>query len=205
MVSISVNYFTEAHMLNRIPMLKVKIKSLAEEARIIRKSEKKNAGRTRELLYLHRVQDVRKEQRASLLAYAFLRGVPYKACEPNPKVKPDWNRVRKLVGKFGTVIPKQVGKQNDDFKAWSEDLNVRELPKYKSHKTVQACRIADIQKDLNGSAIVTPADEGCNPFSVTKEYMAKHDPQIGGYYVRYEDGYASYSPAEPFEAGYVRI
>ena len=36
------------------------------------------------------------------------------------------------------------------------------------------------------------------------EYMTKHAPQVGGYYVLYEDGYASFSPAQPFEAGYVR-
>jgi hypothetical protein len=27
------------------------------------------------------------------------------------------------------------------------------------------------------------------PFAVDAAYMRKHDPQIGGYYVQYDDGY----------------
>ena len=33
----------------------------------------------------------------------------------------------------------------------------------------------------------------------------KHDPQAGGYYVVYADGYQSFSPAQAFEEGYTRI
>ena len=36
-------------------------------------------------------------------------------------------------------------------------------------------------------------------------FVQKHNPQSGGYYVRYEDGYESYSPAEAFESGYTPI
>jgi hypothetical protein len=32
--------------------------------------------------------------------------------------------------------------------------------------------------------------------------MHKHKPQVGGYYVLYKDGYASFSPASAFEEGY---
>jgi hypothetical protein len=32
--------------------------------------------------------------------------------------------------------------------------------------------------------------------------MIKHAPQVGGYYVRYPDGYESWSPAKAFEEGY---
>lgn len=39
---------------------------------------------------------------------------------------------------------------------------------------------------------------------VNKAYLEKHNPQIGGYYVLYPDGYESWSPAEAFEAGYHR-
>jgi hypothetical protein len=40
---------------------------------------------------------------------------------------------------------------------------------------------------------------------VSLEYLDKHSPQAGGYYVVYEDGYRSYSPAAAFEAGYTLI
>ena len=40
---------------------------------------------------------------------------------------------------------------------------------------------------------------------VSQEYIDKHHPQEGGYYVQYEGGYESYSPAEAFESGYTRI
>lgn len=54
--------------------LKVKIKSLAAEAVIIRLEEKRARGQLRNELHQHRVHDVRSEQRAALLAYAFIRG-----------------------------------------------------------------------------------------------------------------------------------
>lgn len=54
-------------------------------------------------------------------------------------------------------------------------------------------------------AIITPADEGYAPFGVSEEYVTKHNPQSGGYFVVYEDGYKSFSPAKAFEEGYTRI
>lgn len=84
--------------------LRVKVKSLAAEARIIRREERRaRCGRTRESLYLHRIRDVRGEARAALLAYAFLRGREYGAAEtPGKFNRPDWKRVLALVNKFGT-------------------------------------------------------------------------------------------------------
>lgn len=37
---------------------------------------------------------------------------------------------------------------------------------------------------------------------VSTGYLAKHQPEVGGYFVLYEDGYRSFSPAGVFEAGY---
>jgi hypothetical protein len=73
------------------------------------------------------------------------------------------------------------------------------LPRYKSHKDVWALKIAAI----DGTEI-TPAEEGYAPFMVTDEYIAKHQPHVGGYYVVYQDGYKSFSPASAFEQGYTR-
>jgi len=88
----------------------------------------------------------------------------------------------------------------------------REMPRYKCVKEVWALKIAEIKQDgegenreTDGSAMITPADEGFAPFKVSAAYMNKHKPQVGGYYVRYKDGYESWSPAEAFEEGYRRM
>lgn len=64
---------------------RVKIKSLAEEASIIRLEEKRCVGVSRDsdrgCLTYHRKLVVRNEQRATLIALAFIRGVPYRVLE----------------------------------------------------------------------------------------------------------------------------
>ncbi len=97
-------------MVTQVKALKVKIKSLAAESQIIRLEENKVLGRKKPdtLLYLslreHRTADVRREQRAALLAYAFIRGKQYAACEkPATDNPPDLSRVRQLVEKFGGI------------------------------------------------------------------------------------------------------
>ena len=82
-----------------------------------------------------------------------------------------------------------------------------EMPKYRSHKEVHALKILAVQDDLDpdGGRTIVPADEGFAPFCVDREYVQKHSPQAGGYYVVYQDGYKSWSPAEAFENGYARI
>lgn len=82
-----------------------------------------------------------------------------------------------------------------------------ELPKYQSHKKVWALKIREVREHptRHQCAIITPADAGYAPFTVNAEYVAKHDPKPGGYYVVYPDGYASFSPAGAFEDGYTRI
>jgi hypothetical protein len=54
-------------------------------------------------------------------------------------------------------------------------------------------------------ATLTFTDKGYAPIEVDAAYVMKHDPQPGGYYVVYKDGYKSFSPAEAFEEGYTRI
>lgn len=53
--------------------------------------------------------------------------------------------------------------------------------------------------------MIVPAESGYAPFPVDATFMAKHKPEIGGYFVVYKDGYKSYSPAKAFEEGYTRI
>lgn len=83
-----------------------------------------------------------------------------------------------------------------------------EMPKYKCHKEVWALKIRDINtesKEIDGSALIIFVEDGYAPFTVNSEYLRKHNPQIGGYYVVYEDGYKSFSPADVFEKGYTKI
>ena len=96
-----------------------------------------------------------------------------------------------------------------------QDDTVAELPKYKCHKEVSALKIraivfdSDLARESNretdGSATITPIEEGFSSFKVDSEYVRKHNPKPGGYFVQYEDGYKSFSPAEAFEEGYTLI
>lgn len=86
------------------------------------------------------------------------------------------------------------------------------MPRYKCHKEVWALKIASIVRDgegqnreSDGSATIIPENTKYAPFQVDHNYMFKHKPEIGGYYVVYQDGYKSYSPAKAFEEGYSLI
>ena len=91
------------------------------------------------------------------------------------------------------------------------------LPKYKCHKVVGALKIARISRNwgkeahegyatrvLTG-AVLIPTDDRYDPIMVAASYVTKHTPQSGGYYVVYEDGYESFSPAAAFEEGYTLV
>lgn len=121
--------------------LRVKIKSLAAEARIIRAEEHRHHRQANKLLkktevnvravnlepprdnqkvvfitktgpsayrhqlrasvlQLHRIQDVRSEQRAALLAYAFLRGRQYRQTEQRSVKGFPFDRVLSIIKKF---------------------------------------------------------------------------------------------------------
>lgn len=80
-----------------------------------------------------------------------------------------------------------------------------EMPRYKCFKEVWALKIQEIRRQLDGDGLLVPSEEGFALLWVPIEYLQKHNPQPGGYYVVYQDGYKSYSPAEAFEAGYERI
>lgn len=83
-------------------------------------------------------------------------------------------------------------------------LTLDAMPQYKSHKIVRALKIRHVDRALGG-AVITPEDELYAAFVVDEDYVSKHDPKPGGYFVAYADGYRSWSPAETFESGYTRI
>jgi len=61
----------------------------------------------------------------------------------------------------------------------------------------------DVDEEVVG-AFITPEEDGYATFPVSRKYVLKHNPQVGGYYVVYADGYKSWSPAQAFEEGYTR-
>lgn len=139
-------------MKTQIKTLKIKIKSLAAEACIIRLEEQKACGRRkcqsgvhpdykvwlyrddelRELLHRHRVDVIRWECRHSLLAYAYLRGVPYCKVEHKPKVngkevpfpnqwvEPDWKKVLAMVNRFGSIPGKPNQTTLENLNGWRQ-------------------------------------------------------------------------------------
>ena len=87
------------------------------------------------------------------------------------------------------------------------DETQRELPKYRCHKVVHALKIKDVIKhahpdpayddavfeaspDFKGAHLMFD-DPGYMPIGVDEHWYRKHDPEPGGYYVVYDDGYSS--------------
>lgn len=89
-----------------------------------------------------------------------------------------------------------------------QSQNMRPMPRYKCHKEVWALKIEQTSYDTkdgeesDGSLLLTFENRDYAPIRVDRDYVRKHRPQPGGYYVIYKDGYRSYSPAQAFEEGY---
>jgi hypothetical protein len=64
------------------------------------------------------------------------------------------------------------------------------LPQYQSIKIVEAAEIAKIE----GQTMLLSFRKHVAKVEVDQTYLDKHQPQVGGYFVRYENGYESYSP-----------
>lgn len=104
--------------------LKIKVKHLSEEARIIRHEELKrrgvNWGHTSAVLRDHRTGVLRREARDSFVAYGYLKGTPYNLVEaPAEDNPPNWTNVKNIVKRFS-----DTGFNETDFAAWvSAGLN----------------------------------------------------------------------------------
>jgi hypothetical protein len=95
--------------------LKVKVKSLAAESKIIRLEESRaKTPEARASLHQHRVGIVRLAARNTLLAYGYLRGRSYRQLEASCERPPDWSVVEKMVMKYGPPA------HNVSFDAWKE-------------------------------------------------------------------------------------
>lgn len=132
------NYLNIMEHIMQNVKLKIKIKSLAEESRIIRAEEAKCLGRARRLAKIqgleetsakardlfdslrhHRRVLVRQESRHSGLAYALLRGRTYRQVEAScyKENAPNWDRVATLVSSFSGVGKAEA---KTLVEAWSE-------------------------------------------------------------------------------------
>ena len=88
-------------IIDRREQLKVKVKSLAAEARIIRFQEQKSWGSLRDELYLHRITELRSEARHSHIAYGLIRGKSLSQLEQKSETSPKWDKVRAMINKYG--------------------------------------------------------------------------------------------------------
>lgn len=82
-----------------------------------------------------------------------------------------------------------------------------QMPRYLCHKTVHAlkCRAEAEVYPTNDSIRLIPFDKRYADISVSVEWARQKNVERTGYYVVYEDGYASWSPVEAFEKGYTLI
>lgn len=109
-----------------------------------------------------------------------------------------------------TVFFMPVEEVVESIAANDEEMETKPgLPLYQSHKVVGALKIKGLRilPDFNDDAYVeiTPYEEGYKPFNISRDWYLRHNPEQNGYYVEYQDGYSSYSPAEAFESGYTLI
>ena len=88
------------------------------------------------------------------------------------------------------------------------------LPEWESHKRVWGDKIVKVVDNGPDCESAIPDDShiiwhlACKAYvhvsNALKIRYGMNDP-LGGYYVRYADGFESWSPAKAFEEGYARI
>jgi hypothetical protein len=69
---------------------------------------------------------------------------------------------------------------------------------YNSHRQVRADKITSVQNSLDGQSIIISLKNE-NQRCLPAEWAKRHNPEPGGYFVEYLDGYKSFCPAEAFE------
>jgi hypothetical protein len=76
------------------------------------------------------------------------------------------------------------------------------LRNYKSHKIVKAAKITGMN---HGKTLTLDGMNGLFNMDPDPIFWKRNEPEIGGYFVQYEDGFQSYSPARAFEQGYTEV
>jgi hypothetical protein len=81
-----------------------------------------------------------------------------------------------------------------------------EMPRYVSHKKVWALKIKAVHAISDGSMVLHFEDQRYGPKGYPiEQHAGRPTPQAGMYFVQYEDGYFSFSPAKAFEEGYTLV
>jgi hypothetical protein len=93
-------------IVDRRELLRVKVNSLAAEARIIRAAERKSWGPLREEMHSHRIKELRQEARLSALALGFIKGRTLTEMENKQGMGPSFtkaemDRVDAMLKKYG--------------------------------------------------------------------------------------------------------
>lgn len=81
---------------------------------------------------------------------------------------------------------------------------MKQLPQYKCHKIVRAAKIVGVANTADFGAFIHFEDD-VDSIQVNSDYIEKHKPQVGDYFVVYDDGYESVSPSKAFEDGYIIV
>lgn len=96
------------------------------------------------------------------------------------------------------------------------DYHQLQMPEYQCHKKVRAAKILAIA-EARGTTLTTDTGDAYvrfthritldveYPLELATQWVERYKPVVGGYYVEYEDGYTSFSPAAAFESGYTKI
>lgn len=92
----------------------------------------------------------------------------------------------------------------------SDDKAKVALPRWQSHRQFAGDKIVAVAERHVGIHIRPERwTLACGAVIDVSTELAARVPRnrapIGGYYVRYDDGFESWSPAEPFESGYTRL
>lgn len=87
------------------------------------------------------------------------------------------------------------------------DTALFQMPRYRCHKEVWALPIATVEDHPNDPDVVALvfADTTYAVRLVRRAIVSRYMPKPGDYFVVYDDGYESISPAKAFEDGYTRI
>jgi hypothetical protein len=96
-------YDKNGNLIDRRELLKIKIKSLAAEARIIRREAQRVFGDYRYEMNAHRTGGMRRAARETLIAYGLIRGKTIAQMEPNAKRLYNVDAVQAMIRKYGPI------------------------------------------------------------------------------------------------------
>lgn len=85
-----------------------------------------------------------------------------------------------------------------------------QLLRWRSHKVVEAAKIIEVfVSRANKPVVRVESPDGDETkfvaFDVPEDFSARGTAEPGDYFIRYKDGYMSWSPAKEFEDGYTLV